>query len=230
VTYRPWTALELRRAAAWRAQGLTWKQVAAGLPGRTWTAVSEQLRYRRLVPRRDDAGRRRRVAQLHRAGHHPQEIARRLGVYSNVVRYHLRALGLTPHRADRRAAYRAGMGRYRHEHGTTPHAVRTERERLANAVNEGWPAVTDRTARYLDLLHRRGPMTPAAVAAALGYKQQAGVDRLRSLAAAGLVARVRPYSRRHRRAAVYDLTADVRGGRDRLLAYRSEAFPARGRG
>lgn len=223
---RPWTALELQRAVAWRRQGMTWKQVAAGLPGRTWMAVSEQLRYRRLVPRRDDRRRRRAVKRLHAAGLYTEAIARRLGLHWSTVRAHLRALGLTPHAADRRAAYRAGVSRYRSEHGTTPHAARVERERLANVTDAGWPAVTRKAVRYLDLLHRRGPMTPPAVAAALGYGEQAVRAMFRRLLADGVLAVVRAYSRGRRRPALYDLARGVRDRRDRLLAYRSETVPA----
>lgn len=157
-----------------------------------------------------------RVRNLHARGRTDGQIARtlgcdRTGVRACRVRLGLRANG--PNAESRRATY-AGICRSAGYRNLARMRYARERERM---LAEGWPAgCSAKLARWLDVLHRLGPLPTSRLAAELGHSGRLHYATVRRLRKAGWLA----WSRRGDDQVVWDLAAAVRAGRDRVLARR----------
>lgn len=183
---RDWTALDVKRLVAWRAEGVSLKECARRL-GRNWKACC--FAYRKHGPPLRGFTRAAdhdfRIKRLHALGYCTLEIARRIGCHYATVRKHLRSLGLSANgnasKVEReRAATRA---RGRRKRGAPSWGDYTKAKRRREAEAAGWPeADTRRAAALFELLFQRGPMTRGEITPALGYsgrgKKNDGVRRL----------------------------------------------------
>lgn len=201
--YRWWSADELAAAVNMYRDRVPVKRIARVL-GRTRHGVMKRLLRAGVMRSAVDRARLTpRVAELRSAGMTFPAIAKRLGVSACTVLRCARDAGLPAIGRSERG--RRANKKFRST-GRSKHSRRMEEER-AESLRRGWPPVTARVRRVLEVVEAAGPIPAGEVAASVGVGRTQVNLVIRM--AGGLVRRVGGGLGRHG-GYLYDLAPAVR--------------------
>lgn len=179
------------------------------------------------------AERRREVARLHRLGLSPARIYRRIrseyGVKFGAVLADHRRLGLTPNKPSAAEISRSRSTAARRQHGKDKgYAMVVSREHeKVDSVLAGWPRLTARARRHLELIEQLGPATVADHAERSGLKLLSARLVFNLMKKAGALVQVgaRRTAVWGGSAPVYDLSPEIKAARARVKAWQSGEVP-----